>query len=98
MLTICLFKGTIDSEVFYQWVKQDLLPKLPDKCVVVMDNASIHKRQDIQDAITNKKHILKYMPAYSPDLNPIEKKWAQAKAIRREKKCTPFDLFKYHVS
>jgi transposase len=43
-----------------------------------MDNASFHKRQDIQEAITQAGHILAYLPPYSPDLNPIEKKWAQA--------------------
>ena len=35
------------------------------------------------------------MPVYSPDLNPIEKKWAQAKSIRRQKMCDPETLFKY---
>lgn len=58
-----------------------------------MDNAPFHKRQDIQEAITQAGHILEYLPPYSPDLNPIEKKWAQAKAIRRQKKCSVDELF-----
>ena len=58
-----------------------------------MDNASFHKRQDIQEAITQAGHILEYLPPYSPDLNPIEKKWAQAKAIRRQKRCSVDELF-----
>jgi transposase len=39
-------------------------------------------------------HSLVYLPPYSPDLNPIEKKWAQAKAIRRQKRCSVDELFK----
>ena len=58
-----------------------------------MDNASFHKRQDIQEAITQAGHILEYLPPYSPVLNPIEKKWAQAKAIRRQKRCSVDELF-----
>jgi transposase len=38
-----------------------------------MDNTTFHKRQDIQDAITQAGHSLVYLPPYSPDLNPIEK-------------------------
>ena len=62
---------------------QDLIPKLPEKAVIVMDNATFHKRQDTQFAILKAGHTLEYLPPYSPDLNPIEQKWAQAKAIRR---------------
>jgi len=47
-----------------------------------MDNASFHKRIDIQTAILEAGHILEYLPPYSPDFNPIEHKWAQAKAHR----------------
>ena len=51
LLTIALFTGTINSDVFYQWIVDDLLPKLPKNAVLVMDNASFHKRDDIQKAI-----------------------------------------------
>ncbi|MDP3837635.1 MAG: transposase, partial [Methylococcales bacterium] len=71
-----------------------LLPVLPSNSVVVIDNAYFHKRQDIQEAITQAGHILEYLPPYSPDLNPIEKKWAQAKAIRRQKRRSVDELFK----
>jgi transposase len=48
-----------------------------------MDNASFHKGQDMVNALEDGGHTLLYLPPYSPDLNPIEKKWAHAKAIRR---------------
>lgn len=72
---------------------KDLLPQLPSHCVVVMDNATFHKRQDIQDAIQNADHTLEYLPAYSPDLNPIEHKWAQAKALRKRQNQSVDRLF-----
>lgn len=94
LLTVSLFSGSINANVFYAWITQDLLPKLPAQCVIVMDNASFHKRADIQQAIKEAGHILEYLPAYSPDLNPIEHKWAQSKSIRKQKNCTIDELFK----
>ena len=77
---------------------QDLIPKLPPNSVVIMDNASFHKGSAMQQAITNARHTLLYLPPYSPDLNPIEKKWAQAKSIRRRIGGSIEALFKEHVS
>ena len=44
-----------------------------------MDNAAFHKSSLIYEMLENAGHKLLYLPPYSPDLNPIEKKWAQAK-------------------
>jgi transposase len=49
-----------------------------------MDNASFHKGTNMQQAVEAAGHVLLYLPPYSPDLNPIEKKWAQVKSIRRK--------------
>ena len=84
LLTVSLFESTINSEIFTAWVKQDLSPKLPERSVIVMDNATFHKQSDMQKAIADAGHTLLYLPPYSPDLNPIESKWAQAKALRRK--------------
>jgi len=92
-LTVCLFEANINSDVFYAWITKDLLPKLSVSSVIVMDNAPFHKRADIIKDIEEAGHILELLPAYSPDLNPIEKKWAQAKAIRRRERCSPDELF-----
>ncbi len=83
--------------MFYGWAMQDLLPKLPPHSIVVMDNATIHQRQDTRDTLYNAGHILEYLPAYSPDLNPIEHKWAPAKALRRQQNQTVDMLFKSYV-
>lgn len=94
LLTVGLFKANVNAEIFYQWTVQDLLPKLPPTSVVVMDNATFHKRSDIRSAIAEAGHTLDFLPAYSPDLNPIEKKWAHAKSIRKKLSCSIPTLFK----
>jgi hypothetical protein len=83
LLTISMFESTINTEIYTAWIEQDLLPKLPSQSVVVMDNATFHKGSDMKQAIEKAGHTLLYLTPYSPDLNPIEKKWAQAKALRR---------------
>ena len=94
LLTVGLFKTNINADIFYQWVVQDLLPKLPAASVVVMDNATFHKRHDIRAAIADAGHTLDFLPAYSPDLNPIEKKWAHVKSVRKKLLCSIANLFK----
>ena len=84
MLTVGLTPSNIDANIFNLWLQNDVLPKLPPDAVIVMDNATFHKRLDTQMMIKDAGHTLEYLPPYSPDLNPIEPKWAQAKEIRRK--------------
>jgi len=95
LLTVSLFDSNINSDIFYAWLTQDLIPKLPEQSVLVMDNATFHKRLDMKQAIKRKSHTLLYLPSYSPDLNPIEHKWAQIKAIRRQKRCSAYEVFSF---
>jgi len=48
LLTVTLFPGTINADVFFARLSQDSLPKLPPNSVIVMDNAAFHKRADSQ--------------------------------------------------
>jgi hypothetical protein len=93
LLTTCLCNASVDSATFHAWVTQQLLPVLPQKSVIVMDNAAFHKRQDTQDAIESNGHRLRFLPPYRPDLNPLEHKWAHAKALRRTMQCPVETLF-----
>lgn len=93
LLTVGLFNSNIDADTFQGWTAQDLLPKLPPRCVIVMDNAAFHKRRDIQNLILKAGHTLEFLPPYSPDLNPIEHKWAQAKARRKHSQLSIEQLF-----
>lgn len=93
LLTVDLWNCNIDSNVFLGWVRSALLPVTPHHAVIVLDGAPFHKRADILTAIEQQGHTVEFLPSYSPDLNPIEKKWAQAKAIRRRERCDPHELF-----
>lgn len=95
LFNLCLFNSNINSDVFYAWMIQELLPNIPKNSVIVLDNASFHKREDVLLATQQKGHTLEFLPPYSPDLNPIEKKWAQAKSIRKKFGYTPEELFIY---
>lgn len=92
---MCLFDTYINADVFYAWVSQELVPNTPKNSVIVLDNATFHKRFDAQDVIEKAGHNLEFLPPYSPDLSPIERKWAQAKSIRRKFDYNPDQLFIY---
>ena len=77
------FEHNINSSIFYDWCKHTLIPSLKTKCVIVMDNARFHKSKRIQKLLNRHGHRILWMPPYSPDLNPIEKKWAQVKFLRQ---------------
>ncbi|MGG2143372.1 transposase [Symbiopectobacterium sp. RP] len=60
-----------------------------------MDNATFHKKHNIQQVIIDSGYMVEYLPTYSPDFNPIEHKWAQAK--KRESGCDTEILFSVHM-
>ena len=97
LIAIGLISGSINSVVFSSWVEQILLPNLPKESVVVMDNASFHKGKDIQKMLKDSGHTLLYLPPYSPDLNPIEHKWAHPKQIRRSTNCSIDQIFNTYL-
>jgi len=98
LLTVVLLTESVNTQIFTCWIEQDLLPKLPEKSVLVMDNAAFHKGEEMIRTITEAGHTLLYLPPYSPDFNPIEKKWAHAKHIRKSTACSIDELFKIHLA
>ena len=70
LFAVGLYDCSVNSDVFHSWVSQLLLPNLPKNSVIVMDNATFHKRQDIQALIEDAEHTILWLPPYSPDLNP----------------------------
>ena len=97
LLTIGLTSSNVDSDIFNLWLEQDLIPKLPPRAVIVMDNATFHKRNDTQQMLQSAGYTVEYLPPYSPDLNPIEHKWAQAKATRRKREKSVNEIFKQQI-
>jgi len=80
-----VFNGAIDGELFRAYVEQILVPTLRPGDIVVMDNLGSHKVVGVREAITTAGAGLLYLPAYSPDLNPIEQAFAKLKALLRAK-------------
>lgn len=74
-----LFNGCCNTEIFNDWLENHLLKELKPGQVVVVDNATFHKSTKTQTLIQQAKCKLIFLPAYSPDLNPIEKLWANMK-------------------
>ncbi len=76
--------GPMTGEVFRAYVEQMLAPALLPGDVVVMDNLPAHKVAGIKEAIRAAGASILYLPAYSPDLNPIEQLFAKLKALLRK--------------
>ena len=74
------YKGTCDTTLFNFWLANFLLPALTPGHTLVMDNATFHKSEETRQLINNAGCQLLFLPPYSPDLNPIEKCWANIKA------------------
>ena len=74
-----VFNGSCNTELFNKWVEQFLIKELKPGQVVVMDNASFHRSQKTKELIESVGCKLIFLPPYSPDLNPIEKFWANMK-------------------
>ena len=73
------YSGHTDKQLFVSWIRDFLCPELTPGQVVILDNASFHKDDEIYDLIEDRGCRLIYLPPYSPDLNPIEKFWANLK-------------------
>ena len=78
------YTGYTDTQIFNQWFEEHLCPSLTPKTTVVMDNASFHKSPKLAKIAEKFDIQILYLPAYSPDLNPIEKVWANFKRILRK--------------
>lgn len=97
LICIGLFDCNIDTKLYTQWVKDELLENLPNNSVYVIDNASFHKEIKIRPILESKGHILLFLPPYSPEYNKIENKWSQAKHYRRKYQCDIDTLFKQYL-
>lgn len=73
------YEGNTTKSLFTSWFKEILCPNLKAGQVVILDNASFHKDEELHDLAEQRGCRLIYLPPYSPDLNPIEKFWANFK-------------------
>ena len=82
--TACMtIEGATDTDVFQAYVREILCPTLNPGDRVVMDNLSPHKNEKTLALIEAAGASVAFLPAYSPDLNPIEMMWSKVKAWLR---------------
>ena len=77
-------EGATTSRVFESYVEKVLVPSLRVGQIVVMDNLSAHRPRRIRELIEQQGCELLYLPAYSPDYNPIEEAFAKIKNLLRK--------------
>jgi transposase len=81
----CLaFDGATNSACFETYIERCLVPALRPGDIVVMDNLACHKTAEVARLIASAGAEVRYLPAYSPDLNPIERLFSKLKAALRK--------------
>ena len=80
----CMFDSPINATSFLAYVTQALVPALKPRDIVVLDNLGSHKGDAVRKAIRAVGARLVFLPAYSPDLNPIEQMFAKLKHLMRK--------------
>ena len=89
-----IFDGSCNTDIFCLYLKKVLIKELKVGQTVIMDNASFHKSPLVEKIIKRAKCNLLYLPAYSPDLNPIEKRWFPIKnSIRKILEHNNYNLY-----
>jgi len=78
------YDGSIDSTLFEYWFQTWLLLNLPEKSVIVMDNATFHRKSRLISLAQTRKHEVIFLPPYSPELNRIELFWSWLKRHLRK--------------
>jgi transposase len=77
-------EGAIDGSAFAAFIRECLIPELKRDDIVVLDNNSTHLHPQALASMEAAGAWLIFLPAYSPDLNPIEQCWAKVKQILRD--------------
>jgi transposase len=75
--------GSVDADVFCVYIDDILAPTLRSGDIVVMDNCTVHKDERTRASIEARGATLRFLPPYSPDMNPIEECWSKVKTILR---------------
>ena len=94
--TVCMvIDGALNGAGFREYLQHFLIPTLKPGDLVILDNCRVHKNQEALDLITSAKADYKFLPPYSPDLNPIENMWSKVKSkLKKEEAKTDKKLMK----
>lgn len=78
------YNGTTDHKLFEWWFVTMLLPILVVGSVIILDNASFHRKTGLRALAEKAGFSIVFLPPYSPDYNPIEHFWASFKSRLRK--------------
>ena len=78
-----VFRGALNKDLFESYVEHVLAPSLRPGDIVIMDNLRAHKSPRVVDLIRARQAEVRFLPPYSPHLNPIEKMWSKVKQCLR---------------
>jgi transposase len=84
MVAPMVIEGAMTAELFRAYVEQFLVPILKRNDIVVLDHLQAHKTPGVREAIERARATLRYLPQYSPDLNPIETPFHSFKEFLRK--------------
>ena len=84
MRAVQTIDGSMTGKKVLAYVEQCLAPTLKRKDIVMIDNLPAHKAVGVREAIEARSATLRYLPKYSPDLNPIEQVFAKLKHFLRK--------------
>jgi transposase len=93
-----LVDGPVDAEVFTVYLPQVLWPCLQPGDTLILDNLATHKIQRVGQILSDRGVGLRYLPPYSPDLNPIELAFAKLKAHLRQAAARTLDQLQSAVA
>jgi transposase len=83
--------GPITRSAFDTYVETQLAPTLQQGDVVILDNLAVHKSKKAAACLKRQGAWFLFLPAYSPDLNPIEQAFAKIKAHLRKAEARTLD-------
>lgn len=93
-----LVDGPVDAEIFTVYLQKVLSPCLQQGDTLILDNLATHKVQRVGQILSDRGVGLRYLPPYSPDLNPIELAFAKLKAHLRQAAARNLDALESAVA
>jgi len=78
-LAVHSYEHSTNSEFFEDWFEWELLSVVPENSIVIMDNASFHRKDKLIEIARRYDVVVLFLPPYSPEFNPIENSWANFK-------------------
>lgn len=87
---LAAYVGNVNKEVFTCFVKKRLVPELKPGDIVLWDNASFHRGDELKKMIEKRGATIKALPRYSPDYNPIELLWSKLKHYIKKARADTF--------